>query len=115
VFGFIKKGKIDQRAIKTLLKVTGNKETVFHMAFDELLDQQKGIDILVNLGITRILTKGGHGTAMENLDKLKSLHEYANGRIQLIAGGSVNDDNYQTIAQTTGIKYFHGRKLAHHA
>jgi copper homeostasis protein len=95
------------------LRAVGNKETIFHMAFDELLDPQKGIDTLVKLGVTRILTKGGKKPAMENLSKLKSLYEYADGRIQLIVGGSVTDENYQIIAQATGIKYFHGRKLAY--
>jgi copper homeostasis protein len=83
------------------------------MAFDELTDPKKAIDTLVNLGVTRILTKGGkNGPATNNIAQLKALKEYADGRIQLIVGGSVTDDNYQTIAKATNIKYYHGRKLA---
>jgi copper homeostasis protein len=83
------------------------------MAFDELSEPKNGIDILVNLGVTRILTKGNkNGPAINNLNQLKELKEYANNRIQLIVGGSVTDDNYQQIAEATGIEYYHGRKLA---
>jgi copper homeostasis protein len=86
------------------------------MAFDELTNPKEAIDILVNLGFTRILTKGAKtGPATNNLTQLKSLKEYAGDRIQLIVGGSVTDDNYQKIAKATGIKYFHGRKLAFNA
>jgi copper homeostasis protein len=116
VFGFLKNGLIDVKTIKKFLKVTGDKETVFHMAFDELKDPYLAIDTLANLGITRILTKGGqNGPAVNNLAQLSKLKAYANNRIQLIVGGSVTDDNYQQIAKATGIKYYHGKKLAFNA
>jgi copper homeostasis protein len=83
------------------------------MAFDELENPNEGLDLLAKLGVTRILTKGAkQGPAINNLKQLKALKIYANNRIQLIVGGSVNDHNYQKIASATGIKYFHGRKLA---
>jgi copper homeostasis protein len=113
VFGFLKKNMIDEKTIKQLLKVTNHKETIFHMAFDELDNPKQGIDTLVRLGITRILTKGGkQGPATNNLVQLKALATYADQRIQLIVGGSVTDHNYQEIAKATGIKCYHGRKLA---
>jgi copper homeostasis protein len=82
------------------------------MAFDELQDPKAGIDTLVELGITRILTKGGKTPAMNNLEQLKALNEYAKGRIQLIVGGSVAEENYKAIANATKIQRYHGRKLA---
>ncbi|MDR0545962.1 MAG: hypothetical protein LBG49_03535 [Mycoplasmataceae bacterium] len=114
VFGFLTKdNKINEKAVRTLVKLANGKETVFHMAFDELVDQKAGIDTLVSLGVTRILTKGGNGKACDNIDTLKQLRKYANNRIQIIAGGSVTDDNCNELAQATGINFFHGRKLAY--
>ncbi|MDR3330512.1 MAG: hypothetical protein LBS76_04525 [Mycoplasmataceae bacterium] len=114
VFGFLTKDNtVDAFAIKSLVKAAQSKETVFHMAFDLIEDSKGAIDELVSLGITRILTKGGGGLAVNNLTKLKELKDYASGRIQLIVGGSVTDDNCEQIAKATGIKRFHGRKLAY--
>jgi copper homeostasis protein len=63
--------------------------------------------------VTRILTKGGKSSAMNNLKQIKRLQEHANDKIQLIIGGDVNDDNYQDIHHQTGATRFHGRKLAY--
>lgn len=113
VFGFLNKDKtIDQELTKKFVTLARGRETVFHMAFDETPDQFQAIDTLVSLGVTRILTKGGpKGPATNNLEKLAKLFSYAKGRIQIICGGSVTDDNYQAIAQATNINMFHGRKL----
>ncbi|MDR3257174.1 MAG: hypothetical protein LBT17_00050 [Mycoplasmataceae bacterium] len=114
VFGYLtKENKVDSATIKMFVDAAKDKETIFHMAFDSLQDPKAGIDELVKLGVTRTLTKGGSGVAINNLAKLKELQAYANGRIELIVGGSVTDDNYQRIASETGISKFHGRKLAY--
>jgi copper homeostasis protein len=69
--------------------------------------------MLVSLGVTRILTKGGKSSpATNNIEHLNEIKLYANNRIQIIVGGSVTDENCQKIALATGIEYFHGRKLA---
>jgi copper homeostasis protein len=70
------------------------------------------MDTLIKLGVTRILTKGGKSSAINNIEHLKELKTYAADRIQLIVGGSVTDKNYLKIASETGIERFHGRKLA---
>jgi copper homeostasis protein len=114
VFGYLNdKSEVDLGIIKQLVKACGNKETVFHMAFDAIVDWKKAIDQLVDLKVTRILTKGGiNGPAINNIAHLKELKAYANNRIQLIVGGGVNDDNCQFIYNQTGIERYHGRKLA---
>jgi copper homeostasis protein len=115
VFGFLTKDKrLDIPALTYLLSQTQTKEKVFHMAFDEIApsEQLSAIDALRELGFTRILTKGGAGKALDNLDRLTELAAYSQGKIELLCGGGVTDENYEEIARKTGIKQFHGRKLA---
>jgi copper homeostasis protein len=112
VFGLLHNGTVDINSISQLMKHVRNKETVFHMAFDQIADKPKAIDALISLGITRILTKGNaNGPAINNLKELQELQAYAKGRIQILAGGSIDDNNYKQIGQATGITQFHGRKL----
>jgi copper homeostasis protein CutC len=42
---------------------------------------------------------------------LRDIYEYARGKLEIVAGGKVNDDNYMKIANSTGIQQFHGRNL----
>jgi copper homeostasis protein len=115
VFGFLTEDrKIDFSALKTLLAESGKKSAVFHMAFDEISESEQfaAIDALSELGFARVLTKGGSGKALDNVERLKALHEYAEGKITILCGGGVTDENYKELALKTGITQFHGRKLA---
>jgi copper homeostasis protein len=121
VFGYVSGGKLDLDTLNALLAEIeteearyGKRELVFHMAFDELPETERftAIDTLAALGFARILTKGGAGRAEDNLVCLKRLHDYARGKITILCGGGVTDDNYRRIARETGITEFHGRRLA---
>jgi copper homeostasis protein len=112
VFGILTSdNKIDINRITKLKKLSKDKQTIFHMAFDKIENKFEAIDILANIGITRILTKGGNNTAMENLDNLKKIVEYSKNKIEIIVGGKVTDDNYVKIADITKANQFHGRQL----
>lgn len=115
VFGFLTpENELDLPALETLLREAGGKETVFHMAFDEIPQPRQfaALDALASAGFTRILTKGGPGAAADNTAHLKALSQYARGKIELLAGGKVTDANYRELCEKTGITQFHGRKLA---
>ena len=113
VFGFISGGDIDFALVDALASESGGKELVFHMAFDEINEEKQAaaIDALAERGFARLLTKGGKGKAAENIKRLKKLHEYAEGKIVILCGGGVTDDNFMELAEKTGINQFHGRKL----
>ena len=81
------------------------------MAFDEVADQEKAIDQLVEFGVDKILTHGGPLDQPLNTDKLKSLIDYAKGKINIIIGGGVNAENFENLAQLTGTNYVHGTKI----
>ena len=115
VFGFLTSGKeIDFSAVKLLLGEIEKRNAVFHMAFDEIPDSKQfsSIDTLAELGFSRILTKGGTGKALNNIERLRALNDYARGKITILCGGGVTDENYAELSAKTGITQFHGRKLA---
>ncbi len=112
VFGVLNDDNtIDIERNRILKEEAGNLSTTFHMAFDEIEDKNSAIDILANLGIDRILTKGGSSNAPNNLARLKELVEYAGDRIIIMPGGGVNADNREYIHNVTNAKELHGSKI----
>ncbi|MBY0757301.1 copper homeostasis protein CutC [Clostridium sardiniense] len=112
VFGILNDdNSIDIERNKILKEEAGSLSTTFHMAFDEIEDKNSAIDVLVDLGIDRILTKGGSTNAPNNLDKLKELVEYAGDRIIIMPGGGINCNNREHIYNMTNAKELHGSKI----
>lgn len=105
------KNNIDQKTIKRLVNKAQGMEVTFHMAFDEIEDKKSALHTLIKLRVDRVLTKGGNNKAMDNLESLKELVDYADGRITILAGGSVNRDNYMDIVRETGVSEVHGRRI----
>ncbi|MDP9313864.1 MAG: copper homeostasis protein CutC [Chloroflexota bacterium] len=75
--------------------------TTFHRAFDATPDPFEALDILIRLGVDRVLTSGipwGHpGTALDGVDRLANVIRYANGQIEVVIGGGVNGANIAAI------------------
>ena len=112
VFGALTPGnEIDTDALETVSIAAQGLPITFHMAFDEVTDQEKAIDQLVEFGVDKILTHGGPLDQPLNTDKLKSLIDYAKGKINTIIGGGVNAENFENLAQLTGTNYVHGTKI----
>ncbi|MCG1001456.1 copper homeostasis protein CutC [Lactococcus lactis] len=103
--------EIDTDALETVSIAAQGLPITFHMAFDEVTDQEKAIDQLVEFGVDKILTHGGPLDQPLNTDKLKSLIDYAKGKINIIIGGGVNAENFENLAQLTGTNYVHGTKI----
>lgn len=106
-----KDDEIDEETIKRLIAKAEGLEITFHMAFDEIKDKKAAIDKLVELGINRILTKGGEGSALNNMDTIKELIDYAKDRIIILPGGGVTKDNYMELVRYTGAKEVHGTRI----
>lgn len=113
VFGFLNKDNTINIEItkKFMSEVGQDKYVVFHMAFDLIQDKKQAIDQLIELGVKRILTKGGNSCAINNIESLKELKKYAKDKIEILIGGSVTKDNYLEIANLTKINQLHGRKI----
>lgn len=90
-------------------------QVTFHMAFDALgTDEQlRTIDALACMGVERILTHGGSAeTPIEgNVDRLRELIAYANGRLTILPGGGITWQNAEQIAGTLGVHEVHGTRI----
>ncbi|KAH7617163.1 putative Copper homeostasis protein CutC [Nannochloris sp. 'desiccata'] len=80
----------------------------FHRAFDVVKDQRTALNSLIDCGVKRILTSGGHSKAFHGLEELSALIQHAEGRVSIMPGGGVDEDNAATILQVTGAKEIHG-------
>lgn len=108
VFGCLtKEGDIDMNSMKELMRASQGLSVTFHRAFDVCRDPQKSLEQLIELGCNRILTSGQQPTAEKGIPLLKQLHRQAAGRIILLAGCGVNENNIKHIAHETGILEFH--------
>lgn len=106
-----REGDLDVGTIKRLMEKAASLPLTFHMAFDRARDRKKILDQLVDLGLDRILTKGGQDPALENLDSLRELVEYAGDRIIILAGGGLTGDNYKDLVAYTGVREVHGTRI----
>ncbi|MGL5254856.1 MAG: copper homeostasis protein CutC [Brevinema sp.] len=88
-----------------------NSKAVCHMAFDDTQNLEESLEILIELGYDRVLTKGGVNKAPHNIDMLKKLVDIAGDRITVMIGGGVTAENYLAIAEATGAKELHGTKI----
>lgn len=112
VIGALKENNnIDIEFIKEVMKINETKEVTFHMAFDEIEDKKRAIDILSELKVNRILTKGGEISALKNLDYIKELISYAGDRIIIMPGGGVNKENRSYVSEKTNALELHGSKI----
>lgn len=112
VFGVLTPDRrIDEEAVRRLLAQARDLKVTFHMAFDEIEEKKEALDQLISLGIDRVLTKGGPGTALANWQTLKELVAYAGGRIGIVAGGGITEENYADVVAKTGVQEVHGTKI----
>lgn len=108
VFGFLNDdATINVERTKQMVEVIGDKPAIFHKAFDSSRDLEESIKQLIDLKITRILTGGGLGDIMENLDTLAYLEEKYGDQIDILIGGGVRDYNVEEILTKTKAKQIH--------
>lgn len=112
IFGWVNNNTIDIESCQEIISCFQNKETYsFHMAIDEMPNYDRNIKTLINLGFKRVLTKGGTGSAIENLENLEKLVSLYDDKITIVIGGKVTKNNWEEIREATGASQFHGTKL----
>ena len=82
-------------------------EAVFHRAFDCVQDPCKAIEILIDIGIDRILTSGGQEKAVDGIELLAKLQKEYGEKIELLAGSGMNAGNAAELMERTGISQVH--------
>lgn len=107
--------KLDKFNLEKLIAASNGMEIVFHMAFDELSDQDQleAIDWLSQAGVKRILTRTGvSGDSLEKrFSRYQRLLDYATGKIEILPGGGIDMDNRQEFIDRLGVNQLHGTKV----
>ena len=116
VFGVLTADKkLDKANLEKLIAASKGMEIVYHMAFDELSDedQLEAIDWLSQAGVTRILTRAGvSGDSLEKrFAHYHRILEHAKGKIEILPGGGIDLDNRQTFIDQLGVTQLHGTKV----
>ena len=101
-------GDIDTATMRRLIKVASGKPVTFHRAFDVCRDPVMGLEQVIDLGCSRLLTSGQQPTAVEGIPLLRRLHSLAAGRIIIMPGSGVNERNARQIIEQTGVCEIHG-------
>jgi copper homeostasis protein len=108
VFGILQPdGKIDRHRSQRICKLIGDKQAVFHRAFDVTPDPFAALDELIDCGIARILTSGQKDTVPQGIDMIRKLVERAGDRIEILPGGGIHPYRVREIAEKTGCKQIH--------
>ncbi|MEO8226642.1 MAG: copper homeostasis protein CutC [Gemmatimonadota bacterium] len=100
-------GTVDADAMRPLVEAAHPMEVTFHRAFDSCRDPRVALETLIELGVDRVLTSGQAPSALEGAAMLAQLVEQAAGRIEIMAGGGVNETNVSQIIEATGVGEVH--------
>ncbi|GIN59347.1 copper homeostasis protein CutC [Lederbergia ruris] len=102
-------GDIDKEKNKKIIDVIhkGNKDAIFHRAFDGVKNPFRSMELLIDLGVKRVLTSGLNTTAERGVELLAELQHSYGDKIEILAGGGVTALNCNNIHHKTGILQFH--------
>ena len=101
-------GEIDVPHCRKLVEAASGMQVTFHRAFDQCKDPMKGLEQIIEMGCTRVLTSGQAPTAEAGIPLLKQFVEQAGNRLIILPGAGVNAQNAQSILEATGAQEIHG-------
>ncbi len=100
-------GKIDRVRNKELIDAAQGMSVTFHRAFDMCKDPFESLEQIISLGCDTLLTSGQRPTAIEGIPLLSELVAKADGKIVIMPGSGVNEDNIAILAKETKATEFH--------
>ncbi|MBO9555025.1 copper homeostasis protein CutC [Cellulomonas sp.] len=106
VVGAVRDGEVDPALVESVRGLVADGEVTFHRAFDTVTDREAALELLVGLGVDRILTSGGASQAADAQDELARLVALSSGRIQVMAGAGVTAENVGPLL-ATGVHAVH--------
>lgn len=108
VFGCLtKEGDIDMELMRRLTEAAKPLSVTCHRAFDVCRDPFVALEGLIELGCDRVLTSGQEPDAVKGIPLLAELVKRAAGRIIVMPGCGVRENNIAQLAAETGAHEFH--------
>ncbi len=100
-------GEVDVPAMTRLLGAAGEVPVTFSRAFDLAADQLAALDVLLELGVDRLLTSGGRPTALEGVPAIAEFVRRAGSDLCILPGGGVTPDTVAGVLAATGATEIH--------
>jgi copper homeostasis protein len=102
-------GTIDKKRCSDLVQIAKQwgVGVTFHRAFDMCIDIDQALEDIIEIGCERILTSGGKSTAMEGATIIANLIKKAAGRIIIMPGSGINENNVTDLVHFTGATEIH--------
>jgi copper homeostasis protein len=98
VFGILTAaGEVDVGRTRALIALARPLSVTFHRAFDMTRDPFAALDVLIALGVDRVLTSGLGASALEGLPVIAELVRRAGSRIVVMPGGGIGPGNIERI------------------
>jgi copper homeostasis protein len=114
VFGILTSdGQIDKVRCAELIKLSRPMQVTCHRAFDMTKDPYQSLEDCIALGFNRILTSGHQLKAETGIACITQLVEQSKGRINIMPGSGVNEQNVVKIISTTKVKEVHFGAMMH--
>jgi len=104
-------GQVDGERTRNLVSRASGLPVTFHRAFDATKNLPDALDVLIQAGVTRVLTSGGARTALEGASVISSLVGRSRDRIAIIAGGGIREHNVREVVARTGVREVHSREV----
>ncbi|MHB1936014.1 MAG: copper homeostasis protein CutC [Acidobacteriaceae bacterium] len=102
-----KDGHVDVERTGDLVRLAHPMQVTFHRAFDMSADLDESLERVIETGAHRILTSGGMQTVTQGADQVTHLIVAAKGRIRIMVGGGIRQENIRKIALRTKATEFH--------
>ena len=102
-----KNGDLDVPAIKKMMAAGEGLKFTFHRAIDACNNPLDAMETLISLGFDKVLTSGCKPTAYDGIDMIREFQTLFGDRINIMAGGGVNENNVERIITATGISNVH--------
>jgi len=100
-------GTIDVGRCQQLREVCGDRQAVFHRAFDVTPDPVGTLKVLAELGFTRVITSGQAESALAGAVLIGDMRRRAARRIEVLPAGGISSDSVFELIRRTGCNQVH--------
>jgi copper homeostasis protein len=112
VFGVLRgDGTVDEAAMRRLVDLARPLPVTCHKAVDAARDPLEALDVLLAIGVDRVLTSGGAPTAAAGAATIARMVARAGNALAVMAGGGVRAGNVGALVARTGVREVHAKLL----
>ena len=102
-----REGRVDVAKVRELVELARPMKVTFHRAFDMSADLFRALEDVCATGADRVLTSGGEQKCLQGIGTITRLVQAARGRVTIMAGGGIGDNDVASIIERTGVSEIH--------